>query len=90
MVLLLYIPQNIQMDADGNILFFIVDDFVYDRNGNIIEGPDGTTLYNLSAFQRVSSVYNFNTEVNMPGSPQASTLIIPDKNDCNLFHIIRK
>jgi len=79
--------QNIQMDADGNILFFIVDDFVYDRNGNIIEGPDGTTLYNLSAFQRVSSIYNFNTEVNMPGS-SSETLIIPDKNDCNLFHII--
>ena len=29
--------SNIQMDASGEILFFIVDDFVYDKNGYFID-----------------------------------------------------
>ena len=28
--------QNIQVDKDGNILFFIVDNYVYDRKGHIV------------------------------------------------------
>ena len=40
--------QNIQMDASGNILFFIVDDKVYDRNGKRIVGTEsGYTTDNL-------------------------------------------
>lgn len=79
--------QNIQMDKDGNLLFFIIDNKVYDKNGNVIEGTDGSFIIDeLDSYQRVSDDIYFDDHVVMNGT-NSEIVIIPDKNDCNLFHL---
>lgn len=77
--------QNIQRDASGNILFFIVDSKVYDRNGNLITYYDDTFLLNeLNSYQRLTDVYYFDDKVIMRGTA-SEIVVVPDKNDCSLF-----
>lgn len=82
--------QNIQVDKDGNILFFIVDNYVYDRKGHIVTCHYSGGLSSqvpLESWQRSDSVYYFSSLVSMVGTA-SEVLIIPDKNDCNQFHLI--
>jgi len=79
--------QNIQMDASGNILFFIVDDKIYDRNGECILSEDPWQFTSLFSYERLQNVNYFSQSTAMNGTA-SEILIIPDKDDCNLFHII--
>lgn len=65
--------QNIQVDKDGLILFFIIDQYVYDREGRLIEKMFGQT-------------YFFPSTHDIAGLTEVS--IIPVPGDCNSYYIV--
>jgi len=79
--------QNIQMDASGNILFFIVDDRIYDRNGEIITAVSDDQTVELKSYERVMYQSVFTHPISSNGAA-SEVIVLPDKQDCNLFHII--
>ena len=65
--------QNIQTDINGNILFFTVDDYIYDRFGRFIDMFVGEFSDNLGS----SSVDGI-----------AEMLIVPVPGDCKSYYLI--
>jgi hypothetical protein len=71
--------QNAQFDADGNLLFFIVDGWIYNKDGYII--ADAARLY------QPGSSEDLNGEIEVQANA-ADIIISPVPNQCNLFYLI--
>jgi hypothetical protein len=65
--------QNIQMDRSGKILFFIVDEFIYDRKGRLLGEMYGVTT---------------NDPFNIPIKGISEVLIIPVPGICDEYYIV--
>lgn len=68
--------SNMQLDAQGNILFFVIDQNVYDKDGELIGSISGTISEPYSPYY---CIWGFE------GSELA---IIPDPTSCTKYYII--
>ena len=68
--------SNMQLDAQGNILFFVIDQTVYDKDGDLIGSLAGTISEPFSPYY---CVWGFE------GSELA---IIPDPTSCSKYYIV--
>ncbi|MDD2983573.1 MAG: hypothetical protein PHQ74_09305, partial [Crocinitomicaceae bacterium] len=69
--------QNIQVDAEGKIMFFIVDGYIFDRKGN---------LFGLVALNAATS--SSNTGLGDGGFTETSIIPSPDCGESNAFFIL--
>ncbi|RLD23049.1 MAG: hypothetical protein DRI54_07820, partial [Bacteroidetes bacterium] len=72
--------QNAQYDVDGNLLFFIIDGYVYNKNGYTIADPKW--LYQNDSWED-----NVGCDVCIQAN-SADVIISPVPNQCNLYYII--
>ena len=72
--------QNAQYDADGNLLFFIIDGWIYNSDGYMIADP--WWIYEPGSFEDYEYV-EIGTQAN-----SADIIISPVPNQCNLYYLI--
>ena len=72
--------QNAQYDADGNLLFFIIDGWIYNKDGYMIADP--WWLYEPGSFED-----NEYVEIGVQANA-ADIIISPVPNQCNLYYLI--